>query len=117
MAITLETINLPTSGPLNLELTLTANIQVVAEKARRLVSVFVGNHIGDLLHGEAPDLVLREDGVYWRVPVVLSSRSLGRIGSVGVIDVHVETGELRLTDEIIREIQKNARRFAIGAAL
>jgi hypothetical protein len=113
MAITLETINLPASGPLKLELTLTANIQVVAEKARRLVSVFVGNHISDLLHGEAPDLVLRGDGAYWRVPVILSSRSLGRIGLVGAIDVHVETGELRLNDQIIREIEQSARRFAM----
>jgi hypothetical protein len=84
----------------------------VAEKARHLVSVFVGNHIGDLLYGEAPDLVLREDGAYWRVPVILSSRSMGRIGLVGAIEVHVETGELRLSDQIITEIKQNARRFA-----
>lgn len=117
MAITLETITPPKSGPLDLELKLTANIQVVAEKARRLVSVFVGNHIADLLHGEAPDLVLREDGVFWRVPVVLSSRSMGRIGLVGAIDVNVETGDLRITDQTVTEIEQNTRRFAVGAAL
>ncbi len=95
----------------------TANIQVTPETARRRVSVFVGNHIADLLHGETPDLVLRENGIFWRVPVVLSSRSMGRIGPVGVIDVDVETGDLSITDQTISEIEAHAQRFAIGAAL
>jgi hypothetical protein len=87
MTVMLETITPPESGPLDIEIKLTANIQITPETARRQVSVFVGNHIADLLYGETPDLVLREQGAYWRVPVVLSSRSLGRIGQVGVIDV------------------------------
>ncbi len=117
MAITLETIPLSKSGLLDFELKVTANIQIVADKARRLVSVFVGHHIADLLHGESPDLVMREEGVYWRVPVVLSSRSMGRIGLVGTIDVNVETGDLQITKQIITEIEQNAQRFASAAAL
>jgi hypothetical protein len=117
MAVTLETITPPQSGPLNIEIKLTANIQVTPETARRRVGVFVGNEIADLLHGDTPDLVLREDGVYWRVPVVLSSRSLGRIGQVGVIDVDVETGDLKVNDQIISEIEARAQRFAAVTAL
>lgn len=117
MAVTLETITPPQSGPLNIEIKLTANIQVTPETARRRVGVFVGNEIADLLHGDTPDLVLREDGVYWRVPVVLSSRSLGRIGQVGVIDVDVETGDLNVNDQIISEIEARAQRFAAVTAL
>ena len=96
---------------------MTANIQVTPETARRQVSVLVGNQIADLLHGERPDLVLREDGAYWRVPVVLSSRSLGRIGAVGSIDVHVETGELMITEQTMTEIEDRTQRFAVGTAL
>jgi hypothetical protein len=117
MAVTLETITPPQSGPLNIEIKLTANIQVTPETARRRVGVFVGNEIADLLHGDTPDLVLREDGVYWRVPVVLSSRSMGRIGQVGVIDVDVETGDLNVSDQTISEIETRAQRFATAAAL
>ena len=90
MAVTLETITPPQSGPLNIEIKLSANIQITPETARRRVGVFVGNEIADLLHGDIPDLVLREDGVYWRVPVMLSSRSMGWIGQVGAIDVDVD---------------------------
>jgi hypothetical protein len=113
----LETITPPESGPLDIDIKLTANIQVMPETVRRQVSVLVGNQIADLLHGEAPDLVLREDGVYWRVPVVLSSRFLGRIGAVGSIDVHVETGELMITEQTMAEIEDRAQRFAVGTAL
>ncbi|MEM7345061.1 MAG: hypothetical protein AAF485_12525 [Chloroflexota bacterium] len=117
MSVMVETITLPDSGLLDIEIKLTANIQITQVTAQRQVSVFVGNHIADLLHGEEPDLVLRENGVYWRVPVILSSRSMGRIGQVGAIDVDVETGDLNVTDQIISRIEHHAQRFAASAAL
>jgi hypothetical protein len=91
--------------------------QVTSETARRQVSVFVGNHLADLLHSDMPDLVWRENGIYWRVPVVLSSRSMGRIGPVGSIDVEVETGNLLVSDQTLSEIEARAQRFAIAATL
>jgi hypothetical protein len=117
MSVTIETIKPPNLGQMDIQVRLTANIQVTAETARRRVSVFVGNEIADLLHGDVPTMVVGETGVYWRVPVVLSSRSWGRIGQVGAIDVSVETGELSVNDEIIAEIEHNAERFAVSAAL
>jgi hypothetical protein len=90
---------------------------VTAEEARRKVSVFAGNTIADLLSGERPGLVWQQNTAYWRVPVALSSRSMGRIGIVGTIDVNVETGELQITDQLIEELEENAQRFATGAAL
>jgi hypothetical protein len=117
MTVTVETIVPPDSGRLDIEIKLTANIQITPDAARQRVSVYVGNQIADLLHGETPNLVLRENGVYWRVPVTLSSRSMGRIGQVGSIDVDVESGDLNITDEIISEIEHHAHRFAVGAAL
>jgi len=117
MAIMLETVTPPDRGLFAIDVKLTANIQVTPEMARRRVSVFVGNEIADLLYGEAPDLVLRENGVYWRVPVVLASRSLGRVGNVGVIDVDVETGDLNITDQTISELEQNAQRLAVSTAL
>jgi hypothetical protein len=112
-----ETVPLLEQGVLNLTFNLKTNIQVTAKKAQQLVSVFVGNQIADLLHGDIPNLIIRENGAYWRVPVVLSCHSLGRIGLVGTIDVHVETGKLQTDDKVIQEIEQNAQRFAISAAL
>ncbi len=117
MAVTIETVKPPDRGWMDVQVRLTANIQVTAETARRRVSVFVGNEIADLSHGETPAMVVSDVGVYWRVPVALSSRSWGRIGQVGAIDVDVETGKLRVDERIITEIEHNAERFAISAAL
>lgn len=117
MSVTIETIKLPESGAFSMEVTVDANIQVTAEEARRKVSVFAGNQIADLLSGDRPTLVVQELGAFWRVPVILTSRSLGRIGVVGAIDVNVETGELHVTEATIEEIETNARRFAAGTGL
>ena len=115
--ILIETEKLPERGPLNIRLDVSITINTTAEEARRKVSVFVGNEIADLLTGEMPDLVWQKGGAYWRVPVILSTRTLGRIGLVGFIDVNVETGERQLSEQTTRGIEENAQRFAAGAAL
>lgn len=117
MTLMIETVTPPNSGTFRLELQLAADILVSADAARRQVSAFVGREIADLLHGEPPDLVWQTHGVSWRVPVVLSSRSLGRIGIVGAIDVDVKTGELHLSDDLLHTLEDNAHRLAAGAAL
>lgn len=117
MTVMLENIDLPKQGLLDINIQQQVNIHVTPNVAQQRVAVFVGNHIADLLHGDMPELVLGKHGSYWRVPVVLSSRSLGRIGVVGFIDVDVETGELILADNSISDIENNARRFVAGAAL
>lgn len=117
MTLMIETVTPPTSGSFQLDLHLTADIRITANDARKAVSAFVGQQIADLLHGDRPDLVWQEAGVYWRVPVVLSSRSLGRVGVVGSVDVDVETGELTLNDELLLTLSDNAHRLAAGAAL
>ncbi len=118
MIVLLETVTPPEKGLLNVEVKLTANIQITPTIARRRVSLFVSHHIADLLHGEMPDnLVWRESGAYWRVPVTLSSPAKGRIGTVGAIDVHVETGDLTITDIIISQIEQEAQRLAENASL
>ena len=117
MSIIIESVTLPERGPLNIRLDVATTINISAEEARRKVSVFAGNMIADLLSGEAPGLVWQQNMAFWRVPVALSSRSWGRIGIVGTVDVDVKTGELQITDQIIEGIEKNAQRFAAGAAL
>jgi hypothetical protein len=117
MSITLETITIPESGPFSLELKLATNIQITADRARRKVGVYVGNYIADLLSGETPSLVWKRNKAYWRVPVVLSSRSRGRIGVAGTIDVDVETGELQVNSDIIEEIGANADRLITSPPL
>lgn len=117
MTLMIETVTPPNSGPFRLDLHLAADILISADAARRLVSDFVGREIADLLHGDRPDLVWQDSGVCWRVPVILSSRSFGRVGVVGAVDVDVRTGDLHLDDALILTLADNAQRLAAGAAL
>ncbi|MCA9998197.1 MAG: hypothetical protein KDE56_20690 [Anaerolineales bacterium] len=117
MTIIIESVTLPERGPVNLHLDVATTINISAKEAQRKVSVFVGNTIADLLTGEMPSLVWQRNMAFWRVPVILSSRSMGRIGIVGTIDVNVYNGNLHINDQIIEEIEENAQRFAAGAAL
>lgn len=117
MALVVETITLPEKGQMDIELKLSANIQVSADAARRIVSRYVTHHIGDLLHGDMPNLVWRTQGVFWCVPVLLSAPSKGRIGIAGLLDVDVQTGELIITDDLVSTIETEANRLAVNAAL
>jgi hypothetical protein len=117
MTLLIETITPPEHGRLDVDLKLSADIQITSDTARRRVSLFVTQHIADLLHGDTPDLVWREQGAFWRVPVILSAPSKGRIGVAGTIDVDVQTGELIVTDELLANIEVESSRLATNAAL
>ena len=116
MQLTVENINQPQNIPSKLELWIAADLQISPIRARQLVSIYLMNDVGDLLHGDIPDeLVARDKDVFWRVPVILSGGRAGRIGVVGKIDVHTETGKLQLTDSLIAEIMANAHRLVARA--
>ena len=117
MSVLLEDTSPPEQGIVNFNVHREVHIIVSATDAKRRVSVYVGDTIADLLHGESPTLVLYEKASYWRVPVVLSSRSYGRIGIVGHLDVDVVTGDIQLHQSNLQEIRTNAQRLAVGAAL
>ncbi len=117
MTILLETITPPGRGAFTVNFSISTEIVVSAEEASRAVSTFAGNRIADLLHAGSPTLVLKKQGPFWRVPVILSSRSAGRIGAVGAIDVDAQTGAFVIDETILHEIETNAERLAAGAAL
>lgn len=107
----LETFELPESGLFELNIHQVVDIKVKADTARRSVTRYVGDYIGDLLYGDPPTLVLREDGAVWRVPVAIATGDKGRLGQAGSLDVDVVTGELAVTDSLVEEIKENARRL------
>lgn len=90
MEATLEQI--PRTGKVDLTIQVSATINYSAEVARRLAGRFVANEIGYLLRCGDPKLVVSER-LYWRVPIILALPTTGPIGTVGTIDVDVETGQ------------------------
>lgn len=110
---TVETLveQLPHTGKLQFSVHVSVDLNFSAVAARRRVGRFVADEISYLMRGGKPSLVIAER-VYWRVPVLLTFPGRGNVGSVGAIDVDVETGQLQATPELIMEIQQRASDLA-----
>lgn len=98
---------LPRLGKLEVDVKVTADVNVSAFSARQKVNAFVLSDISYMMHAGNPTLVLA-DRIRWRVPVVLSQTSRGDVGQVGHIDVDVETGQLLVTPDLVSEIETRA---------
>lgn len=107
--------SLPGTGRLEVEIKVTADVNISAYAARQKVNAFVLNDISYMMHAGDPLLVLAER-ICWRVPVVLSLASRGDVGEVGAIDVDVETGQMHVTPHLITEIRARAEGLALGPA-
>lgn len=94
-----------------------ASLNVTSIAARRKINVFVLNEIGTGLGGDTPTLVVHNDRLCWRVPVILALPPKGRLGQVGQIDVDAQTGEILADDQLIRDIADHAERLVAGSSL
>lgn len=102
---------LPRSGKLEVDVKVTADVNVSAFSARQKVNAFLLNEVSYMMHADNPALVLA-DRILWRVPVVLSLTSRGDIGQVGQIDVDVETGQMLVSPQLVLEIETRAAALA-----
>ena len=105
----------PKTGRLEVDIKVTADVNVSAYAARQKVNDFVLSDISYMMHTGDPTLVLAER-ICWRVPVILSLTSRGDVGEVGAIDVDVETGQMHVTPQIIVEINARAKGLVLRAA-
>lgn len=102
---------LPKIGRLEVDIKVTADVNISAYAARQKVNGFVLSEISYMMHAGAPTIVV-DERIQWRVPVILSLTSRGDVGEVGSIDVDVETGQLSVTPQLIAEIQARAQGLA-----
>ena len=102
---------LPQAGHLQVTIQASADINYSAKAARRIAGRFVADEVGYLLRSDDPNLVVAER-IYWRVPIVLALPSCGAVGTVGTLDVDVETGQLLVTPEQVVEITRHAENLA-----
>jgi len=107
--------SIPKAGQVHVEVSVTSTVNVSAFAARHKVNRFVMDEISYMLHAEEPTLVVA-DHLVWRVPVILTLRSHGAVGTVGVIDVDVETGQMHTTPKLVQELNEQAEILAVGAA-
>lgn len=81
------------------------------EAARKRASGWLLDHVGSLLHAETPELIAGEKMV-WRVQVVLTSPSRGRLGAVGSLDLDAVTGDVFADDSVIQRLHTDAAQLA-----
>lgn len=103
---------LPSTGRLEVDIRVRAEMNISAYAARHKVNSFVLDEISYMMHAGEPVLVLA-DRIFWRVPVILSLKSRGDVGEVGVIDVDVETGQMQVTPKLLSEITTRAESLAL----
>ena len=107
--VLLQVMNIPERGELRISVDLTVQINISAEEARRKAHRFVSDKVSYLMGGESPTLLLADQQVLWRVPIMMTYPSYGRLGTVGAIDVSAETGKMLISDSTIRELQDNGK--------
>ena len=110
-SVQLESLPMPYTGLLQVDIHLSAQINVTATMARRRVSRVVISEIGNLLYGGEPSLIVG-DRIRWRVPVILAYPDTGPVGEAGTLDVDVETGMVLTSPERLQEITDRAHYLA-----
>ena len=108
---------LPRAGQLQIDVHLSAEVNVSAAIARRKANAFLATHVGNLLLAGEPVLTLLHERIVWRVPIDLTAPSEGRLGRVGDVDIDVESGELLLDEDQITGIRDHAHRLVTGSPL
>lgn len=105
MVILLDHYTLPERGLVKLIINQDFEINVTAEEARRQVDRWLFDQVSYMMTTEMPMLVLGER-IVWRVPAVLTAPHVGWVGSVGTIDVDVETGQMDSSTDCIAALQQ-----------
>ena len=77
---------------------------LTAEKARRKANVWLLMNVGNLLGAENPELIFSDSHLLWRVDVILTSPTRGRIGQVGRLWLDAVTGNIVSSDTIADEL-------------
>jgi len=103
--------SLPQTGRLEIDIKVTADINISAYAARQKVDSYVLNEISYMMHAGDAGLIVSEP-ICWRVPIILSLTSKGDVGEVGAIDVNAETGQLYTSPQLIAEVSARAEGLA-----
>jgi hypothetical protein len=99
----------------DLHILVEANIEIDAQTARRKVTGWLVDEVGNMLIGGKPQLVISQRTV-WRVPVLLTSSLSGVVGEVGTADVDVTTGLLHNSNPLRRQILYNVEHIGSSAS-
>ncbi len=109
MQVALE--ELPRVGDIQLTIQVSATFNYSARAAQRVVGRFAADEISYLLRAGEPTLAIRER-LFWRVPLTLSFPDADHVGDVGTVDVDVETGQMLIDPEQLKQVTEHANFLA-----
>ena len=109
--IILDEIDLPESGPAEIEVKRTFTIGISATRARRTVNGWLLLKVSTSMLGDTPSLVVAE-GVVWRVPILFTATHVGPVGTIGSVDVDVESGEILMETADIEDMYCRIKELA-----
>ncbi len=99
-------------GQVQVNIHIEAELNISALAARRKVTGYLIDYVSDHLGGEDPALVVDGELFLWRVPVVLYLTSRGKVGQVGEVDVNAQTGQLLISQSLLKELKARAEDLA-----
>lgn len=111
MTITLNGKGVEEAQALDIRILVEATVNISAETARRKVTGWLVDEVGNMLIGGKPQLVISQQTV-WRVPVMLTSSLSGIVGEVGTVDVDVTNGALKINNKLHQKILYNVEHIA-----
>ncbi|MBI3957212.1 MAG: hypothetical protein HY328_00280 [Chloroflexi bacterium] len=109
--ILLDKIDLPESGPAEIQIARSFTIGISATQARRRVNGWLAMKVSTSMLGDTPSLVVA-DRIVWRVPILFTATHVGPVGTVGSVDVDVESGEILPETANIEEMYCRAEELA-----
>ena len=100
----------PQEGALRVETPhLVIDIPVSPDSARRRANRYLGTYIAMALRASNPMLVFADDRPIWRMSMDLHLRTLGKVATLGTIEVDARTREVfPLSTEKIKQIHERA---------
>jgi hypothetical protein len=96
---------------LDIQIIVEATVNIDAQTARRKVTGWLLDEVGNMLMGGVPQLVIAQKAS-WRVPVLLYSSEQGLVGEVGIVDVDADSGTVFADDQLRDHILNNVRQIA-----
>ena len=101
-------VEIPEQAEVSFKFEISAKANITPFVAKQSIDDFLLNSVGNLLCAGEPEFFVKEDGIFWKVPVHYTIPSRGTLGTVGSLLVDVQTGEIVRTIEDLEEIKSNA---------
>ncbi|OQY48443.1 MAG: hypothetical protein B6242_02350 [Anaerolineaceae bacterium 4572_78] len=96
-----------------MNLHVSTTLEITADLAKRKLLRFFLDEVSLFLQPEYPLLITTDNShAVWRFPIAFLMGRHGKLEKIGEVDVDAYSGELLITNKILKEIQEHAQQLA-----